>query len=129
VCIGKLCETRTATVTRSGVGGALANPETRSYTVYDVAGRATESLTEVDAQSFASFTTFDANGRVDQVMQLAAGNRQRPAEAAGLERWRADSPLSRARSCRVPGRFSLPRTSRSADLRRDLREISSRMAR
>ena len=65
--IGKLCETRTATVTRSGVGGALANPETRTYTVFDLAGRATEGVAEVDGQSFESFTTFDANGRVDKL--------------------------------------------------------------
>jgi RHS repeat-associated protein len=66
--VGKLCETRTATVTRSVVGGALANPETRSYTVFDPAGRAAQGVTQVDNQSFESITTFDANGRVDKLV-------------------------------------------------------------
>src|SRR5262249_3343550 len=66
--IGKLCETRTATVTRSVGGGALANPETRSYTMFDAAGRANLAVTVVDSQAFETYTTFDANGRVDKLV-------------------------------------------------------------
>jgi RHS repeat-associated protein len=66
--IGKLCETRTATVTRGTVGGVLANPQTRNYTAFDAAGRAVQALTQIDNKTFENFTTFDSNGRVDKLV-------------------------------------------------------------
>jgi YD repeat-containing protein len=64
---GKACEVRTATVTRSSVGGALPSPQVRQFTQFDTAGRATRGTTELDGRSFVTTTTFDANGRVDKL--------------------------------------------------------------
>ena len=64
---GKACEVRTATLTRSSVGGALPSPQTRQLAVFDNAGRAAQGTTVIDGRSFVITTTFDANGRVDKL--------------------------------------------------------------
>jgi RHS repeat-associated protein len=65
--IGKLCEARTATVTRGTIGGFLSNPATQVFVNFDQGGRAYKNLTQIDGRAFATITTFDANGRVDKL--------------------------------------------------------------
>ena len=82
---GKACEVRTATVTRSSVGGALPSPETRQFTVFDNAGRAAQGTTAIDGRAFVITTTFDANGRVDK-LQYPSGYMVVAATRRGAER-------------------------------------------
>ena len=78
--LGKSCETRSTTLPRAAVGGALpldpssGNSPVRRLTRYDASGRAYQSLTEVaellsvqpQTKRFLTTQSFDANGRVDR---------------------------------------------------------------
>ena len=105
--IGKLCETRTASVARGTAGGALPSPQTRSTTSFDVAARPYESMLAIDGRTFRQFTTYDGNGRVDRLMYPSgymvqtryeswSGRPDRVAESggAGTVHWQGNSRLA-----------------------------------
>ena len=57
---GKLCEVRTGAT----IGNAAANVATIERTSYDAAGRATQTLTQVDGKAFLSTVAYDAFSRI-----------------------------------------------------------------